>query len=376
MRLYSKVFAMFFIFFLASCMNLHPAPATPDSPAASSPSSPSSLSSPSSASYIKPPALRPGDTIAIVAPASPLEPPGRIQRAAERLKAMGFRVKEAPNLYHRYGDLAGPDDERVENLMAAFRDPEVKAVISGTGGYGVSRILDQLDWNEIARQPKIVTGFSDITALHLALNRKCHWVTFHSPNPMWGLGSETGMQPFAGRYYWRAILASNYFDAASGARLAPGWTYALDEVTTKPVTLVPGVARGRLVGGNLSLVATLMGTPYEIDTRDAILFLEDVGEKPYRVDRMLSQLEMGGKLNNLRGAILGRWSKCVSDEPEKSLTLEQIFDRYFAHKGYPVVTQFPIGHVADNATIPMGVMAELDATTGRLTILEDPVTLP
>jgi len=332
------------------------------------------LSESAEEAFVKPKALCKGDTIALVAPAYPLAE-GRVSLVEKRLSEMGFKVKRGPNLFVRYGYLAGSDEDRAEALMEAFRDPEVDAVFPGTGGYGVSRILDHLDFDTIQSHPKLLIGFSDITALHLAINRKCRLITFHAPNPMWGLGSEEGMDPLAETYYWRAILADRYF-GADGERLPAGWTYDFDTATTKPVTLVGGKGRGRLIGGNLSLVAALMGTPYEIDTKDRILFLEDVGEAPYRVDRMLAQLQMAGRLDHLAGAILGQWNKCTADHPDKSLSLDQIFDHYFGKRSYPVVKDFPVGHVRQNVTLPQGALAELDGTACRLTILEDPVELP
>lgn len=326
---------------------------------------------PAEESFVKPKAIRPGDTIALVAPAYPLRAE-KVDLVETRLIALGFKVKKSPNLLTRYGYLAGSDEERAQALMDAFRDPEVKAIFPGTGGYGVSRILDRLDYDVIRANPKMLIGFSDITGLHLAIAKKCNLITFHSPNPLWGLGNEEGMDPFAESLFWRAIRADSYF-GSDGKRLDPGWVYSMDGATTQPKTLVPGVGRGRLIGGNLSLIAALMGTPYEIETENRILFLEDVGEAPYRVDRMLAQLEMAGKLDSLAGAILGQWSKCVADEPENSLTLDQIFDRYFGRRPYPVVKDFPVGHVRQNATLPEGVEAELDAATCRLRLLEDPV---
>ncbi len=329
------------------------------------------------ADRVKPEPLRPGDLIAIVAPSYPMDPPGRIQLAIQRLRERGYRVKEAPNLYTRYGYLAGDDEARAAALMDAFRDPEVKAVFPGTGGYGLSRILDRLDWAEIARHPKIVIGFSDITALHLALDRRLGWITFHSPNPMWGLGNDEGMNPLAERWFWRALEEPRYFDPPPPGwhAFSSGWTFDLDGVTSAPRTLAAGIGCGRLIGGNLSLIAALMGTPYEIETQGRIVFFEDVGEAPYRIDRMFAQLEMAGKFNAPAGVILGRWHKCVADDPEKSLTLDQVFERYFAGRPYPVVADFPIGHVTENVTLPIGALAELHGATCSLRLLEDPVNL-
>lgn len=322
----------------------------------------------------KPKALAPGDTIAIVAPAYPLNEE-RIALVKKRLEEQGFKVKLMPNIFERTGFLAGPDEVRAKYFMEAWLDPEVDAVMPGTGGYGAMRVLNLLDWEAIAKHPKMLTGFSDITALHLAFQAKTNFVTFHTPNPMWGLGSDNGFHPQAGKYFWRNLLSSEYFDE-KGERLKEGWVYDTSAATTAPLTLAPGQARGRLTGGNLSLVAALMGTPYEIETKGRILFLEDVGERPYRVDRMLSQLDLGGKLDGLAGVVLGRFSKCDPEDPAKEFTCDEVLMHYFKGRPYPVVWNYPVGHIVDNTTLPVGAMAELDADGRRLTLLEDPVSIP
>ncbi len=320
---------------------------------------------------IRPPALRPGDTIAFVAPAGPLDRK-RMELARRRLEARGFKVRMPADLFRTRGYLAGDDRTRAAELMAAFRDPNVRAVFPGTGGYGAMRILDLLDYDAIRAHPKILIGFSDITALHLAINRKAGLVTFHTPVPMWGLGSEENLDPFAAKVFWRALLRSQYLDRRGQPR-SPGWEYVLPADAPPIKTLVPGVARGRLTGGNLSLIVALIGTEYEIDTDGAILFLEDVGERPYRIDRYLCQLRLAGKFDHLAGVILGQFTKCKPKRDEPSLTLEQVFQDYFGGLGVPVIENFPVGHVRRNATLPYGVMVELDARARRVRVLENPV---
>lgn len=325
---------------------------------------------------IKPAPLEPGDTIMFVAPAGELDRE-RMMRAKERLEAMGFRVKHRDDLFRQFGYLAGTDDQRAAELMAAFEDPEVDAVFPGTGGYGVTRILDRLDYDVIRRNPKILIGFSDITGLHLAIGRRAGLVTFHSPNPMWGLGSEGDLTEFSARYFWRALLAKRYVDR-DGERLPSGWTYEVPPDIEQPQVLVAGTGRGRLVGGNFSLIAATMGTPYEVDTRGAILFLEDVSEAPYRIDRYLSTLKLAGKLDELQGVILGKFTRTRrrGAGPSK-FTIERVFDMYFGDADYPVISEFPAGHFEHNATLPLGAMFELEADAAgcRVTLLEDPVDL-
>ena len=322
---------------------------------------------------IRPRALAPGDTVTIVAPAGSLSS-DRIELAAQRLREMGFRVKLPPNLYRRRGYLAGSDQQRADEIMAAFRDPEVRGIFCGAGGFGVTRMLDLLDYEVIRKNPKVLTGFSDITGLHLAIQRKAGLVTFHTPVASYGLGSREGMTPFTADYFWRAILRSRYLDDDGNPR-SPGYTYVPPADNPPIKVLSGGVGRGRLTGGNLSLIAATMGTPYEIETDGRILFLEDRNEEPYRVDRMLSTLRLAGKLERLAGVVLGVFVDCDTRDPRGSLTLEEVLADYFEDMGVPVIWNFPVGHYKFNAAIPMGVMAELNAETRTLRLLENPVDL-
>lgn len=316
-------------------------------------------------------ALQRGDTIALVAPAGPVDRE-RIERAVGRLEEAGFRIKTYGDLYRKWGYLAGEDETRADELMQAFADPEVAAIFPARGGTGITRLLDLLDYTLIRRHPKIVTGFSDITALHAALFREAGLVTFHSPNPMDGLGMPDGFTDLSARSFWRAILADSYL-----GRKTRGYEVPLLECERERlVTQVPGKAQGTLVGGNLALVCSLLGTPYEIDTTDNLLLLEDIGEQPYRIDRFLSQLRLAGKLDVLAGVVLGQFTDCDPPEGKPSLTLAEIFEGYFAYLGIPVLQNFPTGHTPDNATLPLGVEVELDADAKRLNVLENPVQLP
>lgn len=317
------------------------------------------------------PALRAGDTIVFVAPAGRLDR-ARMERARTRLEELGFKVRVPNNLYRGRGYLAGDDDVRARELMAAFEDPEVRAVFPGTGGYGATRILDRLDYDVIRGNPKILVGFSDITALHLAIQNQTGLITFHSPNPMWGLGSEGNLHPFSAKYFWRALRSEENLEPGGEAQPV-GYSVDLPEDVSPIKVMVPGTSRGRLTGGNLSLIAALIGTPYEIETEGRILFLEDVGERPYRIDRCLCQLRLTGKLDRLAGVILGQFTKCKPKEGEESLSLEQVFQDYFAHLGVPVVMNFPAGHSVYNATLPIGALVEVDADAPRVTVLENPV---
>lgn len=312
-----------------------------------------------------PRALAPGDTIALIAPSSPTSRE-KAENVATALAAMGFKTRIAANVGERTGYLAGSDEARAAELMAAWRDPEVDAIFSLQGGYGAMRYLDDLDYDHIRAHPKIFTGFSDITALLLAFNQRANLVVYHAPTTEYVLGGMVDERPFATRSFWQTV----YPDGPLGGGSI---VYTDDGLSSPILTLRPGRAQGRLTGGSLTLVHALMGTEYEIETEGRLLFLEDVGESPYRIDRMLMTLELAGKLEAPAGVILGLWHNCDTENPERSFTLAQVFEDYFGGRPYPVVSQFPVGHVRENATLPVGVLAELDADAGRLTLLESPV---
>lgn len=324
-----------------------------------------------------PQALQPGDTIAIVAPAGPVEKE-RIERAASRLREMGFTVRVPQGLFRKDGYLAGSDDQRARELMAAFADPDVDAVFPGRGGYGTPRILDHLDFDLIGQNPKVFVGFSDITALHIAIHQRTGLVTFHSPNLQDGLGSEDDLAPLTRRLFFRAILATEYTSDPLGTADQPGYAIAVeagDGDVPRSRALASGVAEGRLIGGNLSLVHALMGTPYEVETAGRILFLEDVGEAPYRVDRMLQTLKLAGKLDDVAGVVLGSFTRREDeDTSDEQTTIDEVFDRFFGAADYPVLADFPFGHQRNNATLPIGVKVRVDTEQGRLTVLENPVS--
>jgi muramoyltetrapeptide carboxypeptidase len=325
---------------------------------------------------IKPAPIQPGDTIMFIAPAGELNQE-RMTLARQRLEGMGFVIRQPDDLFRQHGYLAGPDEVRAAEIMAAFEDPDVDAIFPGTGGYGTTRILDALDYRTIRRNPKVLIGFSDITGLHLAIGRRAGLVTFHTPNPQYGLGSKDGLSDFSATYFWRALLKSSYYDE-DGNRLAPGWTYGFPDEVPAPKTLATGKARGRLVGGNFSLIAATMGTPYEIQTRGKILFLEDVGEAPYRIDRYLSTLRLAGKLDHVKGVILCKFTRTQKAEDHPSeFSVDDVFRQYFADLGVPVIYNFPVGHYKFNATLPIGARVELEATEDgcRVTVLENPVKL-
>jgi muramoyltetrapeptide carboxypeptidase len=314
---------------------------------------------------IKPAGLKPGDTIALVAPAGEVDLKA-LARARQRLEARGYHVLVSDTIARRRGYLAGDDRRRADELVAAFANPEVDAVVSIAGGYGTTRILDLLDYDVIAANPKIFTGFSDITGLHLAIAARCNFITFHSPNGEAAFGGEKELPEFHSHYLWTNLLADDENEPFELSYEAPN-----DEMPIRSVR--PGIARGRISGGNLSLVAALIGTPYEVRSDGRVLFLEDINEQPYRIDRMLSQLRLAGILQSPAAVVLGAYHKCEPDDEDPSLTLDEVFNDYFGDAPYPVIKNVPCGHGPWNATLPIGALAEVDGDKATLKLLERPV---
>lgn len=319
---------------------------------------------------IWPEKIKPGDTIMFVASASPLSR-ASIMVTKRRLEKRGYKVKLDEAMFSEHGFLAGTDERRAEELMRAFQDDEVDAIFSGRGGYGVMRILDDLDYDIIRKNPKLITGYSDITALHLALNKKAGLVTFHSPNAVWGADDAPNLPAFAEEYFFKAVQQPEKDDEGGADE---GYVIQPPEEVPQPEGIGNGKARGRLTGGNLSLVVSLMGTPYEMDTTDAILMIEDTREAPYRVDRMLCQLKLAGKLDTLKGAVLGQFTENYDREKDQMTDDERfsvtgVLKQYFEPLDIPVLINFPIGHHEANAAVPMGGMVEVDADAATLRIL-------
>ncbi|MDZ7319652.1 MAG: LD-carboxypeptidase [candidate division KSB1 bacterium] len=309
---------------------------------------------------IKPLPLTRGAKIGIISPASrPLdEIPYRL--GLDYLRQLGYIVVESEHALHRRGYLAGEDDHRASDFNAMVRDSEIAAIICSRGGYGTPRLLDRIDYDAVAKQPKIIVGYSDITALQLAIWARTGVVTFSGPMVAVEMGR--GIAPFTEASFWTAL------SAAQAPRL-------LTNPPDNPIRVMkPGRAAGRLLGGCLSLINVLLGTPYCPDFDGAILLLEDIDEEPYRVDRYLAQLRLAGILNQVSGIVLGQFIDCVPRDPEKpSLTIEEILNDYFAGLKIPILTNFAYGHGAVKHTIPIGVYAILDTAQGGLILTESTV---
>lgn len=300
---------------------------------------------------ILPKALQRGDTIGVIAPASPpnLE---NMHNAIPFFEQLGLKVKLAPHVSRVHGHLAGTDEERLKDLHDMFQDEEVKAIICAGGGYGTGRIAPSVDYELIRNNPKIFWGYSDITYLHTAIRQRTGLVTFHGPM----LASDIGKDDF------------QQISKDSFQQLFKPTTLIYDE-TISPLTVISeGVAEGEVVGGNLSLIVNTMGGPFEIDTKDKLLFIEDIDEPPYRIDSFLCQLKNAGKLDEVKGIIVGDFNNAVPKSERPSLTLEDVLNDYFANSGVPVMSGFKIGHCQPHFSIPLGTKAILNTKEKTLTI--------
>jgi len=304
-----------------------------------------------------------GDLLGVVAPSSPPPDPRAVDRAVEQVERLGFRAQLGRHVRRRHGFLAGSDRERAGDLMAMFGHPQVRGILCLRGGYGAARLLDHLDYAFIRAHPKVFAGYSDITSLHCALLVQAGLVTFHGPMLNEGFGARD-YPPFSVSSFKRTTCVA---EAAGSLCTAPA-------STSKVVRIRCGVADGRLVGGNLSVLATTLGTPQQPSFRNRILFLEDIGEQPYRLDRLLTHLMRAGPLRQVAGVAFGVNKDCEDPRSSKLREYRQssldVLRERLAPLGVPVVAGLPFGHQSLNATLPLGVKARLDANRGDLVITE------
>jgi muramoyltetrapeptide carboxypeptidase len=312
---------------------------------------------------IKPPRLQPGQTIGLVAPSGAVPERLPLEIAHDTLTALGFKVKESPQLRARRGHFAGTDEQRAAGLNAMFADPDVQGVLAITGGSGANRILPLLDYAQLRRTPKFVGGFSDITALLHAVHSQTGLVTYHCPAGVseW---NEFSWRHFRGvAMEGTPVLMRN--EADKGSLPAPR--------EDRTQTIRPGLARGPLLGGNLAVLSSLCGSPYLRSFDGAILFLEEINEYIYRVDRMLSTLKLSGVLDRVAGVMIGAFTNCKPGEGFWTLTLDEVFEDYFGGLGVPVYRGASFGHIKRKFTLPLGVQAEIDANAGTVRLLESAV---
>ncbi len=317
---------------------------------------------------LKPLVLRPGDTVGMVAPASNAYEPEEIQIAKETMELYGFKVVLGNNIHAQNGYLAGSDAQRAADVNDMFRRPDVRGIVTFSGGYGCSRILPLLDYEQMQRSPKVVIGHSDITALLIGIHQQTGLITFH------GSSGFTGVGDYAMAHFRRTIMSTQPIGAIAAPPQPQAGTV---ERNNRLITIVPGRVTGQLIGGNLTLVTHLIGTPYEPDTRGKILFLEDIGEEPYRIDRMLTQLWLAGKLQAAAGIALGHFVDCVPNDYKASffqtISLENVLRDRLEPLGKPTLYNLMFGHIRDNAVLPLGTMATLDATAKTLVVNENAV---
>lgn len=300
--------------------------------------------------------LQQGDTIGLVAPASP-STRKEVDQAINGLEHQGFNVYVGKSCYAEYGGyLSGTREVRVNDLHEMFVSPQIDGIMCLRGGYGTSQLLPMLDYDLIKKHPKVFVGFSDITALHTALLQKANLVTFHGPTMSRGLNH---LSKSTQHYLLQAITSANPMGKI------------VNEDENHPIrSLTDGVASGQFVGGNLSLITATMGTPYEIDTRNKILLIEEVNEDPYRIDRMLTQLALAGKLADAAGIVLGTWHGCQPKDIKGYFSVIDLFDEIIKPFNKPTIYQVQSGHGPVNITLPLGVQVIVDANNGCLFIDE------
>lgn len=317
------------------------------------------------AKVLKPAALKKGDTIGLVCPAYSAFIKEDVQIAVESLEVLGFKVKKGEHMFDRYGYLAGTDNDRAADINKMFADKSVNGIMAMHGGWGCARILPLLDYKTIQQNPKVFIGYSDITALLLGIYAKTGLVTFHGP-----VGGSS-WNNFSVENFKTILIEGNAVQMTNPVKKGDNLVQTEDRI----YTINAGKATGRLIGGNLTVLSHILGSPYVPDFKGCILFLEDVGEDVYRMDRMITQLKIAGILDQLAGFVFG---KCTDCPPSKggygSLTMEDIFEDHIKPLKIPSFSGAMIGHIKDKFTVPVGAEATIDAEKGSITLTEAAVS--
>jgi len=310
---------------------------------------------------LKSKALTAGSTIGIISPASRPLDEEKYRNGILYLRDCGYQVVESNQVLDSYGYLAGSDQVRADNFNAMFRDPQIDAVFCSRGGYGTPRIIDAIDYDVIRKNPKLFVGYSDITALNLAIWKKASLVTFSGPMVAVEMGK--GIQPFTEAWFWKLLTS-------------PVQNVLLSNPPDSPVRIIrPGQASGRLLGGCLSLINAVLGSAYCPNFQESILFIEDIEEEPYRIDRYLAQLKLAGIFKQISGLVIGQFVDCVPSEPEKPhLTIDQIIEDFVRDLNIPIIANFAYGHVPIKHTMPIGIEVELNTGKGGLIMKENAVS--
>ncbi len=312
---------------------------------------------------IKPKKLFQGATIGLITPATPTSDPDTMAKANRALKYFGFKVKVGKNVGKRAGYFGSAPEARLDDLHAMFADKEVDAVFAMRGGYGSQHLLDRMDFDLIRKNPKIFLGYSDITAMHLAIHKLAGLMTFHGPNML------SDFSTYTQQHFRRAMFE----DKPLGVLSNPPETNQIRPAHPTR-TILSGTATAPIVGGNLTLISTLMGTPYEVDTRGKIFLIEDIGEEPYRMDRMLTQMRLAGKFQQAAGVVIGECVDCKPSDFKPSLgsnfSLGEVLDAILGNLNVPIFYGLTFGHTDDQLTLPLGLMATMDADRCTLEIKE------
>ncbi|MDF9800375.1 muramoyltetrapeptide carboxypeptidase [Catalinimonas alkaloidigena] len=327
------------------------------------------------AEKIIPERLQPGDTIGLLTPATYLTEE-QLRNAVTALENLGFKVRYSPNMLVRKGYLGGTDKQRAEDINQMFADEEIDGIMCGRGGYGSGRILPYLDFDMIRNNPKPFIGFSDITALLYGFYGQAGLVCYHGP-----MGT-SDYNEITTSYFKKVLMEPQNQLVYDNQEIKPVLGLDVEEgelevemaSPTQMITLTPGQAEGELIGGNLSLMSMLAGTQYDLDMQEKLVFIEEVGEAPYRIDRMLTQLLLDkNKLPAAAGIVLGVFNACEAEDEDDSLSLAQVLQDRLAGLNIPVIYGLSFGHIKQNMTLPFGINARLDASEKKLTLLEKPV---
>ena len=297
--------------------------------------------------------IKSGGQIGVIAPAwIPIS--ARLEHGYNYLKQKGYRVKLSQNITRKHAYFAGTEAQRLDDIHEMFSDPEIDAIFCARGGWGGLRLIDQIDFDLIAQNPKPFVGYSDITTLQLAFWKKTNLPSFSGPMVAVEMGK--GIDPFTENHFWGLMLNKDRF-----------YTVNLGETATTIHT--NGKASGVLLGGCLAMISTLLGTPFSPDYRGSILFIEDVGEKPYKIDRYLAHLKQAGVFEEINGLILGEFLDCVAEDDEESFTISELIDQYFSESTYPVIKDFPYGHGDVKITMPIGCQTQMDTAEKSIQFL-------
>lgn len=310
---------------------------------------------------IKPKALKKGDTLGLVCPAYSAFIREEVEAAIEALEILGFKVKKGKHIYDRYGYLSGKDEDRAADINEMFADKEIDGIVAMHGGWGCARLLPLLNYDVIQKNPKVFIGYSDITALLLSIYSQTGLITFHGP-----VGSST-WNDFSVKYFKSVLMEGEAVKMSNPIKKGDSLVQTEDRI----YKIYSGRASGKLIGGNLTVLSHIMGSSFVPDFKGAILFVEDVNEEVYKVDRMLTQLKISGVLNQLSGFVFG---KCTECGPSKggfgSLTLEDLWEDHIKPLKIPAFAGTMIGHIKDKFTVPVGLEATIDADEGTIKLKE------